>query len=168
VEKKFGNNDVRLAPALISYAHFLVTTDRRKEAEEMTNRIKSLPGRDKFGLYVTAMMFARAESKIHLSFGRVPTGYSSDRRVEVARNTNLNIWQRQGTSDYVVSQRSKLIYVTIMTDEMGNVIEVLPETDKKDILKLVKEVASKWKFRPFIDEGVARKMCGRIAVQYFY
>ena len=70
-------------------------------------------------------------------------------------------------------QKSKTVWVDIVVDEKGNVLDAKPEptndinVDGKKVIELAHREVKSWKFRPLVLEGVRKKMYGRVSYRYF-
>ena len=187
-EKKFGEKDVRLVPALMLYSDFLTITDRQAEAAVAVGRITEIAGKT-YLPEITNAVLGRGESKLDFAFGNTSRAKLTGGLIAIPDPTNINrpsggVGQLQsGTPGAIVPRESyKLglavtepepdprrggftrIPVAILIGEGGNVVDIAPETTDGKLAEKIKQRLSKWKFKPFVYDGSAAKMRAKFVV----
>jgi tetratricopeptide (TPR) repeat protein len=149
VEKKYGVNSKILLPALREYVSILVTTEQENEAVEVVKKISEISGQsEKTPSADYDLSLRNLEDKVSMLMKDPNT---------ITRHP----------------KKQKGLYVNVLIDEKGNVLEAKTEnTQEKDFKgKNLQEKASKdvftWKFRPLIYDGKARRMRGVVLYPYF-
>ncbi len=177
VEKKYGKDQATLAPALRSLSEIMILTERDSEAKKFANRISKITGKKEpepkpnFDLRLRKKFSASKKQVL------VETIDPADlmNGIETYNNT-LAILRggRRGEADtqYTFDSNSSIgirnnrIWVEVLIDENGEVIEAKPisnEADKKkddDLVKEAEKMVKSWKFEPFEYEGKKMKMRG--------
>jgi hypothetical protein len=183
--KKFGENDKRLIPAWRLFAGFLITTDRRDEAVELLKKVSALTGRGEVVPAPSYYLMNRAAAKIDNVIGAPIVKYTDSSPIVIPNPTDVrrnrpsasgNYDRPQTTAGSIVSGRLQLpisatsgknIEVSVLIDESGSVIEAVPSVASEKVKKEIVKKVSKWKFKPFVSEGVATKQRGIVHVLYY-
>lgn len=149
VKKKHGENSPILLPALREYASILVTVERQDEANEIIKKISDISGQ----------IERLPEPTYDLSLRNTEDKFSALMENPKTITTYL--------------KKMKGLYVNVLIDENGRVIEARAgTTQERDIKgKNIQEKAEKevreWRFKPFLYEGKTRKMRGVVLYPYF-
>lgn len=161
VEKRYGSKHVYLVPALSNLGEIWINTDRKTEAQEIAKRIAVIDGKPEIQFPSYPNLINRVESLININYNSFIESFP-----DIYGRTSL------GNVEILNSARNKLkiksfriAIVQFKTDERGNVIEakaLITSSKKEEIEKNI----LKSKFRPFIHNGIARKMLG--SINYIY
>lgn len=183
--RKYGENNKRLIPAWRLFSAFLITTDRETEAVEILKRAALLSGKTEILPAANYKILNRAASKIDNTIGAPIVRYTDSSPIimpnptDVRRNrpTLSGTYARPPTtSGKIINGRlqipvsisgAKNIPVSILIDENGSVIEANPLIQSEKVKKEITKKVLKWKFKPFVDEGVGRKMRGVVNILYY-
>jgi hypothetical protein len=184
--KKFGENDKRLIPAWRLFSGFLITTDRRVEAIELLRKVSSLTGRGEVVPAASYSLLNRAASKINNTIGTPIVTYTRSSPLIMPNPTDVlrtrptsptaTVTRPPTVSGSIVSGRLEVptsisaaytILVSVLIDESGSVIEAAPIVPNEKVKKEVAKKVLKWKFKPFAEDGVSRRMRGVVSVLYY-
>jgi tetratricopeptide (TPR) repeat protein len=185
VEKKYGENHKRLIPAWRLFSNFLITTDRRDEAITLLRRVVALTGRNEILPVADYKLVKRAAEKLDDTIGRPQVRYTDSSPIIIPNPTDVQrnrpqpggTYSRpQTTSGLIVTGRLQLptaisgannISVNVLIDENGSVVEAIPNVPNEKVKKEISKKVLKWKFKPFIEAGVGRKMRGVVNILYY-
>jgi hypothetical protein len=183
--KKYGENDKKLIPAWRLFSGFLITTDRRAEAIELLRKVSALTGKGEIVPAANYKLLNRAASKINNTIGTPIVNYTRSSPLVMPNPTDVlrtrpsptgTVTRPQTVSGSIVSGRLELptsvssaytIFVSVLIDENGSVIEANPAVPNEKVKNEVAKKVLKWKFKPFVDEGVGRKMRGVVSLLYY-
>ncbi len=185
IEKKYGENDTRLVPVWRLYVGFLITTDRETEARELLRRGSLITGEQVVVPIANYKLFNRAAEEINNVIGTPRITYTDSSPIVIPNPTDVRknpvgrggVYDRPPTtSGLIVTGRLQLptsiskannILVNVLIDEMGVVVEANPVVANEKVKKEIIKKVAKWKFKPFIDDGVGRKMRGVVHILYY-
>ncbi len=149
IKKKYGEKSEYLLSPLRKYLTILTALQFEQKAEEIRKNISNITGKPE----------SLAEFGLDLTLRN-----KEDESAKLLKDPNT-------ITDYLKTMKFLLVEVTI--DEKGKVIETKAgETDEQDIHgKVIREKAekdvTKWRFKPFIYDGAARKAKGIVWFPYF-
>jgi len=157
-EKNRGKDYKNLANPLQAYSRILLSTDRESEAGEIIKRVAQITGQNIEPPQTNFTLSFRTDDwKVgSLNSSTIFLSQESMKQVDAA-NSSLS-----STSVRKVGNKSKItrINVKVAVDETGKVLTAEADTkDEKAKLNVEKDVL-KWKFKPFVYNGEARKMKG--------
>lgn len=176
--------------SLTLYARLLTIIDRVSDAKLIDEQIGAITGKPFVTAEDAVPVLNRGLSKIKLEFGKVPFSPMSGGVVSTPNPTTMRIREesiafrggsvvtvpRHTVADSMVIPQTSVrnqpgkaqaIDVSILIDEKGNVVEVVPDTTETKWVKKIIEGVSKWKFRPFSYNDTPVKMRGRVVVVYY-
>jgi hypothetical protein len=155
IEKKYGEDQKILIPALNSVADILVATNDDEKAKEIIKRITEIGGKEKD--------FPEADFILN---GRMISPESSakvsDKRVFAAQYTYTPTYRIILLSPMMTNSTYKSVPVKVLIDEDGGIIEATANIKDEKLKKEAEEAVKEWRFYPFEYEGKRTKLRGYV------
>lgn len=161
VEKKYGPSARALVPALRGQLEVLVITMQDEEAKALAGRIAGITGRDEQVPNSMPRLGLRARKIEKVKSTRfIPSEFDNDMRGTFSYTVGAGGFSQMGVA------RFRQIMVKVVVDETGNVIEAKVDGSNVKNPEVAEAAAKASTFRPFVYNGVARKMRGAITYTY--
>lgn len=161
VEKRYGKDHISSVPALRAFAEIYVISDRIDEAKKLVGKISDLTGKEEPLPTTSPRLSIRSRGIADVEVKDfIPLELSKDKRKSFFYGAGAGGFSPMGR--VVV----RYVFVNVLVDENGNVIEAKVISDTK-YKKEVETAALKSKFRPFVYNGTAYKLRGNIYYPYY-